>query len=175
MEGRSNKHEQIWKYLDGELSGAELASFKHELEQSNALQQQLEDTRALHSALLHHARNDQSTPSPDFTEKVMNRLHEMPALNSTSSYNHGLLLLGGILVAAFIGVLLVASGFFDSVQTTVPVTGLSLGDSVRALPISNISLNGKLIMKVLIGVNVLLAFLLLDRTVLRPYFGQRTH
>lgn len=122
-----------------------------------------DDTNDNEKALRHIdkvlGKNKLEMPSSNFTHRVMMNLHSMPVTTSLSPKN-GILLLGGTLVAVMILTLLLTTGMFDAVELKEVKT--------------NISLNGKWLVNGLILVNIVLAFILFDRTILRPYFGRRT-
>lgn len=160
--------DRLWSFIDGTLPEAELSALKSELANSPGLQQELEELKRVHQLLLRR-ENERPPLSPDFTQRVMDNLAHRPLMSSVMPSKNGLLLLGGIMVAVFIGVFLVGSGFFDGVQRPIPLSMPSTED----LPMTSIPFNGKVIMQVLILVNVVLAFLVLDKTVLRPYFSHR--
>src|SRR6478609_5467354 len=102
--------DRLLDYLDGKLSGAEAAMLKNQLEQSAALNQRLEELRAVHTLL---SNSTLVEPSKNFTQFVMNNLDKVPVRTSTLSPRNGLILLCGILVATGITILLLATGSFD--------------------------------------------------------------
>lgn len=102
--------------------------------------------------------NKLETPSSNFTHRVMMNLHSIPVASALSPKN-GILLLGGTLVAVMMLTLLLTTGMFDSVELRDVKT--------------NIAVNGKWAMRGLILLNIVLAFLLFDRTILRPLFNKR--
>ncbi len=116
-------------------------------------------------------RGKLESPSSNFTHRVMVNLHKVPVASGLSPKN-GLLLLFGTILAVTVLTFLIAGGAFDGMNGT-----LSL-EPVQTLPVdkripTSFSLNGKWIMNGLILVNIVLAFVLLDRTILKPYFAQR--
>jgi hypothetical protein len=102
------------------------------------------------------------SPSSNFAHRVMMNLHSMPVASSLSPKN-GLLLLSGTIVALTILTFLVSGGMFDSMNETINLPQLK-----QSVPV-----NGTWVMKGLIMLNIALAFLLLDRTILRPFFKNR--
>jgi hypothetical protein len=107
-------------------------------------------------------KNKLESPSSNFTHRVMMHLHSMPATSSLSPKN-GLLLLCGTMLALTILTTLVGGGMFDSFLKTVDVPQLK----------TSIPVKGTWVVKGLIILNIVLAFALLDRTILRPFFNKR--
>src|SRR5688572_26576015 len=102
----------------------------------------------------------------------MSRLDQYP-VRSNFTLRNGIILLAGVLVAVGIGSLLVASGVFDGSntidlnQTIVPV------NKYIEKPIPTFNLDGKLMVNIIILLNLALAFLVLDRAILKPWFEKR--
>lgn len=111
------------------------------------------------------SKNKLESPSSNFTHRVMMNLHSMPVASSLSPKN-GLLLLGGTVVAVTILTFLVSGGMFDAVNETINLP--QVRDIKTSVPV-----NGKWVMKGLIVLNIVLAFILFDRTILRPLFNRR--
>lgn len=109
------------------------------------------------------SKNKLEIPSSNFTHKVMINLHSMPVATSLSPKN-GILLLGGTMVAVLMLTLLVSGGMFDSVNQTINLPKIK-----QSVPVS-----GTLVIKGLIGLNIILAFVLFDRTILRPLFSRKS-
>jgi hypothetical protein len=170
----AQESDRLLNYLDGKLSGVEVAALKRQLEHSAMLRQRLNELQVVHSFLNERA-SITVQPSSNFTNRVMNNLDKAPAVNGAISPRNGLFLLGGIFVAISIGVLLIASGFFDAVNAPIQVTNLQLPEGIKNMTLPSIPFNGKMVMKFLIVVNLGLAFLVLDRTVLKPFFDRKHH
>jgi hypothetical protein len=107
-------------------------------------------------------KNKLENPSSNFTHRVMMNLHSLPVASSLSPRN-GLLLLGGTMVAVTLLTFLVSGGTFDSMNETINLPQLK-----QSVPVS-----GTWVMKGLIILNIVLAFALFDRTILRPFFNKR--
>ncbi len=107
-------------------------------------------------------KNKLEAPSSNFTHRVMVNLHSMPAASSLSPKN-GLLLLSGTIVAVTILTYLVGGGMFDTANETI-----NLPQIKQSIPV-----NGKWVMNGLIVLNIILAFILFDRTILKPFFSRR--
>ena len=165
---KQEEDDQLLDYLDGKLDGARLQQLKKNLESSTPLQVRLDELRTVHRVL---AQTKLESPSPAFVNRVMQNL-DAPLYSSLSPRN-GLLLLTGMLVAAGMLAAMISTGVFDqfsgiiSLDETVPVKKYFQ----QSLP--SVAINGKLIIKIIVGVNLVLAFIVLDRTVLRPLFQKR--
>ena len=94
-------------------------------------------------------------------------------LSAYPSPKNGLMLLMGVMVATGMLVMMISAGFFDKVSGIVSLDQLEPVRKYVTPSIPAMTINGKLIMKVLIGINLVLAFIVLDRTVLRPFFQRR--
>lgn len=116
-------------------------------------------------------KNKLESPSSNFTHRVMMNLHSMPVASSLSPRN-GLLLLFGTVVAVTLLTILVSTGLFDSTGTTISLEQLPDSELTKDLQ-RTIPFNGKWLMEGLILLNIVLAFILLDRTILRPFFNRR--
>ena len=162
--------DRLLDFLDGSLEGQALLQLKTELEGSTSLRNRLEELRAVHQAL---SKTRLESPSPGFVSRVMKNLHST-SFTPTLSPRNGLLLILGVLVASGMLVTMVSAGSFDQ------WTGLiSLGQSLPIKKyfqesIPTFTLNVKLLINVLIGLNLFLAFIVLDRTVLKPFFQRRS-
>lgn len=160
---------RLLDYLDGKLDGTSLAQLRKELEDSAAMRARLEQLRIVHRTLAH---TKLESPSFMFTEKVMKNLHVSPPQSSMSPRN-GLMLLSGIIVAAGVLIALMGSGIFDGFKETLPLDQTTQLQKYIQPSIHQISINGRMIIKLLVGLNLALAFVVLDRTVLKPYFQKR--
>ncbi len=166
----SAQEDLLLDYLDGILNDKEIMEVKKQLENSTLLQERLEELRSLNESLM-SIHSTLEAPSPLFVNKVMKNLHSGSYSNALSPRN-GLLLLGGVIIAVGFLMAMVSAGVFD--QTTV----VSLDKVIpvkdyfqQSLPV--ISINSKLIIKIIIGLNMALVFVVLDRTVLKPFFQRR--
>jgi hypothetical protein len=107
-------------------------------------------------------KNKLESPSSNFTHRVMMNLHSMPAASPLSPKN-GIFLLCGTILALTILTTLLGGAMFDSVIRTIDLPQIK----------TTIPVKGKWIVDGLILLNIVLAFLLFDRTVLRPLFNRR--
>jgi hypothetical protein len=164
------KEEELLRYLDGELDADQRANLENEIQQSDALQTRLDELRVVHSYLKNQASFQH--PSKTFTQKVMSQLDAQPA-TSLFTPGKGLLLLVGIIIASGISLMLLSNGVFDQTSTlivdTAPIKNKWIQDISFSIPF-----NGKILVNAILFINLGLALILLDRTILRPLFQKRT-
>lgn len=161
------QEEQLLAYLDGKLAPADAQVLKKQLEESAVLLERLEQLRVAHTVL---SANILEEPSSNFTHRIMANLHRYPNLIRTSPKN-GLLLMFGTMVCTIVLAVMISSGVFDGVA--VPVS-LERIPATRELLQGPITFSGKWMMNGLIVLNLIIGFILLDKTVLRPLFGRRS-
>jgi hypothetical protein len=164
------KEEELLRYLDGELDADQRTNLENEIQQSDALQTRLDELRVVHSYLKNQASFQH--PSKTFTQKVMSQLDAQPA-TSLFTPGKGLLLLVGIIIASGISLMLLSNGVFDQTSTlivdTAPIKNKWIQDISFSIPF-----NGKILVNAILFINLGLALILLDRTILRPLFQKRT-
>ena len=161
--------DRLLDYLDGRLEGVYLQQLKKDLEASSILQSRLEELRMIHRVL---AKTKLESPSPAFVTKVMQNLNA-PAFSSSISPRNGLLLLTGMIVAAGMLVVMISAGVFDQFSGLVSLDQAAPVKRYFQQSLPEISINGKLIIQIIVGLNLVLGFIVLDRTVLRPLFQKR--
>jgi anti-sigma factor RsiW len=163
------KEEQLLRYLDGELDAQTRQTLEAEILQSELLSTRLEELRMVQSVLVQKARLE--TPSKNFTQKVMGSLDAKPVV-SLFTPRKGLLLLLGSIIASGIALALLSAGVFDA-----PTAPLVLDSPVKTdwlkVPSVSIPLNGKILVNGILILNLALALVLLDRTILKPIFQRR--
>lgn len=162
--------ELLVAYLEGKLTGEKLEKIEKGLDASEALRSRLEVLRLVQQSL---ERNTLLHPSANFTNKVMGNLDKVPAATMLTPKN-GLLLLAGILVAMGICTSLVDTGIFNTLNGMLSLNQLNLPTQLNTPTLPAIPLSGRLIVNSIIALNMGLAFLLLDRTILRPFFNRRS-
>lgn len=113
-------------------------------------------------------------PSVNFTQHVMSNLHRASATALGLPSRNKMLMLAGILVTIGIGILLLAGGAFDSVTSITVDQEIIPNNQIREY-IPSIPFNGKLVINIVILMNLALAFMILDRAVLKPWFERRRH
>ncbi len=159
----------LLNYLDGSLKPEEKTDIEKLLQQSDTLRVRLDELRGIHFAL-RQIKLDQ--PSKNFTQLVMGKLDGYTE-RSTFPIRNGIWLLAGVLVAVGIVSLLVSSGVFDQTQTVVDLNKINLPKQYIQEPLPSIPFNGKLLINIIIVLNLGLAWLVLDRAILKPYFQRR--
>ncbi|MBX2965849.1 MAG: hypothetical protein KF845_06865 [Cyclobacteriaceae bacterium] len=163
------QEDNLIAYLDDALSPSEKEHFEQELSASPVLQQQLAAlqnvTRVLKNTPLEH-------PSKNFTQRVMNGLNQYP-VRSGLPLKNGILLLIGVMIAVGIASFLLAAGVFDA-SGSIDLNNMVLQNKYIPESLPSIPVNTKLIINIIIMLNIALAFLVLDRAVLKPWFERRT-
>lgn len=162
--------ELLLAYLDGALTGEKLEKVKNGLNTSEELRSRLEVLKLIQQSL---ESNTLLHPSGNFTQRVMENLDKAPVASMLTPKN-GLILLAGILVAMGIGASLVDTGIFNALNGMLSLDQIKLPTGVATPSLPTIPLSGKLIVNSIIALNLGLAFLLLDRTILKPYFNRRS-
>ena len=163
--------DQLLDYLDGILPAGERAALEALLGQDTAVAARLEELRLMNNLMGNQKLED---PSPSFTASVMRRLDDRSSLARLSIRN-GIFMVVGILVIVAIAAALVSAGVFDGTNTTVDLNDVTHSNRYFTNPytLPSFSLNGRLIINGIIMLNLALAFIVLDRTVLRPWFQRR--
>jgi hypothetical protein len=156
--------ERMQKFLDGELDAADVRALLEAAQRDVVLAAKLNAMKSVHQYL---GRSVLESPSAGFTQRMMARLEHLPHTVRHSPRN-GLLLLMGVLVACTVLILILG-------HEALPGGTLRMDTSRLPLPDVNIHLtvNLKWVINGLILVNLALGFLVLDRTVLRPFFERR--
>lgn len=167
----TSEEDNLQDFLDGNLEGPALQQLKQHLATSPALQRRLEELRQIHNHL-----NSQTlqTPSPVFVDRVMRNLSRA-VISTQPSPKNGLMLLAGVVIASGMLAVLISAGAFDQLSGLINMEQIEPLKKYVTPALPSFSVNGKLIMKILIGINLVLAFVVLDRTVLRPYFQRRAN
>lgn len=165
----NDSDQKIFDYLDGLMSAEEKKLFEQEMHQLPELQKAMDAHRLLESSMKTIHLEE---PSASFTNNVMSSIKESPQ-GYTLSIRNGILLLVGVIVVSFLAVMLLQSGVFDG-TTDLSVnnqTGL-IGKYIKQ-PLPSVSISGKWIVNIIVLINIVLGFIILDRAVLRPYFERR--
>jgi anti-sigma factor RsiW len=163
------KEEELLRYLDGELETSQKIKLEAELQGTPDLKERLEELRTIRSFLVRTATFE--TPSKTFTQKVMAGLESQP-VKSMLSPRKGLLLLMGVIIASVLALMLLSNGVFDQTSSllvdTAPIKNKWIEETTFSIPF-----NGKILVNGIIFLNLALALVVLDRTVLRPLFQKR--
>lgn len=163
--------EMLFDYIDGTLNAADKQRLETELSRNKALKARLDELQNVELWLSKIPLEEM--PSRNFTHQVMGKLDQYPRAPTLTSRN-GIFLLAGILVAVGLATILVSSGVFDSVQTTINLNQ-ELPQKYIPKSLPPIALSGKLIVNIVILLNLGLAWLVLDRAILKPLFQRRMH
>lgn len=165
-----SQEEELLRYLDGELDAISKANLEAEIQRSSILKSRLKELQAIRSFLMR--RSSLESPSKNFTQKVMEGLDAQPA-RSVFSPKNGLLLLVGVIIASGIALMLLTNGVFDQSNTSLlvdaPIKNKWIQNTTFTIPF-----NGKILVNGILFLNLGLALILLDRTILRPLFQKRT-
>ncbi|HRJ29108.1 MAG TPA: hypothetical protein PLV21_09930 [Cyclobacteriaceae bacterium] len=161
---------QLLDLIDGTLSPAEKEKLEQQLATSPELKKRFDELAQVNYTLKTSAPEQ---PSKNFTELVMAKLNSYPVRSGLSPRN-GLLLLVGVMVAIGIGSLLLANGVFDT-PGSIDLNNMVMQNQYIKEPLPSIPFNGKLVVNIIIMLNIILAFLVLDKTILKPWFDKRAN
>ena len=162
--------DELLLYLDGELDSTAKEKLELALQQDEALKHRLTQLQTMESFL---KSDTLESPSKNFTQLVMNKLDQYPAQTSNFSMFNGILLLAGILLMTGIAAILVSSGVFDQASGALDLNTLEISQHYIQRTLPSIPIDGKLIVNVIIVLNLGLCWLILDRTILKPFFRRR--
>jgi hypothetical protein len=161
--------DQLLNYLDGISSEAEKENIKKLISSRAEIKKRIAELQAVHNFLLKQNKIEQ--PPKNFTEKVMSGLHARPSFTFLSPRN-GFLLLVGLMVASVLSILLLDAGSFDQWHTFFNLEQMPIKNNWVKLPTS-IPFDLKQVVKIFVLLNLIIGFILLDRTILRPIFQKR--
>lgn len=165
------QRDRLSAYLDGMLDPAARIKLEAELKTDEAMRAEFDELRSIH-VLLKSVKLEQ--PSKNFTSQLMSRLDQYPSTRpSIHSFRNGILLLCGVLIAIGVASILVSAGEFDSVTTTLKPDSLPIPSKIVNYSLPSISISGKMMVNVIIILNLVLAWLVLDRVILKPWFQRR--
>ena len=162
--------DELLLYLDGELDSTAKEKLELALQHDEALKHRLTQLQTMESFL---KSDTLESPSKNFTQLVMNKLDQYPAQTSSFSMFNGILLLAGILLMTGIAAILVSSGVFDQASGALDLNTLEISQHYIQRTLPSIPIDGKLIVNVIIVLNLGLCWLILDRTILKPFFRRR--
>jgi len=162
--------DELLNILDGIGTEAEREALKNKVEKDADAMRRMEELRTVHTFL--QKKNTLLAPSKNFTARVMSSLHTQPMLTFFSPKN-GLLLLLGLVVASGLALMLLSSGTYDQLHTFLNIGSIPVKNDLIKIP-SSLPFDLKWVVKVFLMINLVIAFVLLDRTILRPIFQKRT-
>ncbi len=161
--------EKLLRYIDGELKTTEVYSLEAELKVDESLRARYHELRAMDQALKKYTLE---VPPKNFTNSVMSKLDHYPQTSSGFSMR-SIFLLAGVLIAAGLAAVLVSGGVFDNASTTIDLNQIELSRKYINQNLPSIPFNSKLIVNIIILLNLGLAWLVLDRAILKPLFQRR--
>lgn len=161
--------DKLLLYLDGELNSTEALEMEVALKENEGLRTRYNDLLAIHLSL---RSSTLEQPSKNFTQVVMSKLDHYPR-SSVNFSMRSILLLVGVLVAAGIAAGLVSAGVFDSASTTIDLNQIEISKKYMDRNFPLIAFNGKMIVNIIIILNLGLAWLVLDKAILKPLFQRR--
>jgi anti-sigma factor RsiW len=171
MERLTEKQQELLsQYIDGTLTQVERKSVDTALLNSEAMREHLALLRLIGETL------KDRKPEPlakNFTELVMMNLQQYPVASTTASLKNGIFLLIGVLMAVGVALVLVANGVFDHTMTSLDPSAFEVTKRFVKNPLPTVSLSGKALVNSIIVLNIALAWIVLDRTILKPLFQRR--
>src|SRR5258706_4678126 len=170
MENINITDNQLLDYIDGVGTEAERKALNDAIIKNQLTQKRLNELEAVHFFLQNRKGTEQ--PSKNFTDKVMEHLHTKPLFTFFSPKN-GLILLAGFILASGLALTLLSSGTFDQLHTIFNFNSLPIKTDVIKIP-KSIPFDLKTFVKIFVMINLAIAFILLDRTILRPIFQKRS-
>lgn len=161
--------EYILQYLDDQLAMKDKVEFENAIKTDSQLRERFQQLKVVHDFL---RAATLETPGRDFTVRVMRNLNQAQ-VRLTLSPKNGLMLLLGVGVALMLGIVFLSTGTFDQITGVIDLEKMQLPKTVLQQSMPAIPFNASLVMKILVGLNLAIAFALIDRTILQPYFRNR--
>jgi hypothetical protein len=161
--------DKLLSYLDNTLASVERSNIETLLEHDSNLKERFNELQAMH-VLMRRTKLD--LPSSNFTRLVMTRLDHAPA-SSIRSIRNGIFLVIGVLITVGISAALISMGTFDSASTLVDLNQLEVTDKLIDQQLPSFTIDGKKLVQGIIVLNLAIAFVVLDRAILKPYFQRR--
>lgn len=161
--------EKLLDYIDGLLSPEESVRIEKIIHTDDLVKKRFD---ALTEADRILRRTSLQQPSLQFTQKVLDRLNDQPE-KSPVSIKKSIYLLAGIIVTIAISTLLVAAGVFDG-TTSLDLNTVVIENNYIKQTLPSIQFDGKTVVNIIIVLNIIIAFIVLDRTILKPWFERRS-
>ena len=160
--------QQMLELLDGNLQKDEGVRLMDKINADPSLQAKWKALQIVHHSL---QQTQWEHPGNFFTKQVMEGIdHFTP---KTSIHLNRIFLLLGIMVLVILGSWSVSSGIFDF-ESTLSLNPLSPPSQKFIPQLPDIILKGKWIVNIIIVLNLILGWFILDRTILRPWFENRS-
>jgi hypothetical protein len=160
--------DMLLDFLDGKLNAQQQAIVKDALRTDRDLALRFEELKLVNEVL---RTTKLESPSRNFTATVMENLNQAP-LHRGISIRNSLFLLAGIIVVMTIAVTLLSAGVFDQ-TTTVDLNQMTVMQKFIKQSLPRFSIDGKILVNTIVLLNIVIAFLVLDRAVLKPFFQRR--
>lgn len=155
----------LLRYLDGTLTDQEKESLLSQLATSPELKSKLEALERTHAFLV--GSGALQNPSANFTQRVMMGINMPQAF----SPRNGIYLLLGIMVASGLLISILSGNTFEPV--TIGIESEFVRQVWMKAPSLSIPFDLGLVIKSIVFVNLGLALVMLDRTILKPLFRNR--
>jgi hypothetical protein len=159
----------LFDYLDGKLTGEKKNLFEQELRKNAELRSRYKDLRQSEQLFKDSLLE---LPPAGLTQRIMANLYTTPP-SAALSIRKTLLLLAGILSLVGLCGFLLASGIFDSTVTTFDMNEITLIKKYIDRSLPSFGINGKLLVNIVVFLNLVIALMVLDRSVLKPLFQRR--
>lgn len=160
--------EQMLDYLDGNLSASQKESFERELEASHVMRTRFQELSTIHESLRDSSLEN---PTSNFTERVLFKISQLP--KSVLSPKQGFLILIGLILATGIGLYLLSNTSLVGFGSLINPQDYKLPEKITTY-IPTISWDTKTITNIILIINTGIAFLILDRAILRPLLQKRS-
>ena len=161
--------EMLLDYLDGNLAKADKEKVEKNLQEVPAWRARYEELRSLNSVL---ADSIIEQPSKNFTASVMSKLNLYQAPRGFSLWN-SVLVLAGVLVAVGITTVLLAGGLYDNSNTSIDLNQIEIPKQIIKTTLPSFELSSKILVNIIIILNLAIAWIVLDRAILKPFFQRR--
>lgn len=158
---------KLLSYIDNTLSEVERSEFEMLLQNNPDVQEKLKWLTKAESLVSINLEE----PPRNFTNVIMARLNQSP--DRRISFRNSFFLLGGIVLTVIICAVLVSYGVFDS-TASIDLNDMVIKNNFIKNSLPTIPFNGKMIVNIIIILNLILAFVVLDKTILKPFFENRS-
>lgn len=161
--------DKLLDYLDGNLTIDEIHQLDDAMKRNASVKNRFDELRLLNNALL---KTELEQPADDFTQRVISNLTHVPVTSRWSIRNAVFLFLG-VVTFATVALVLLSAGVFDDATATFTLKPTPVSWLFIPAQLSSLTINIKMIVNSIILMNIVLAWIILDRTILRPYFQHR--
>jgi predicted anti-sigma-YlaC factor YlaD len=161
--------EMLLDYLDGNLTNTDKEKIEKSLQENPSWRARYQELQLVNS-ILSETKIEQ--PSKNFTPLVMNRLDQYHAPHGFSVWN-SILLLAGVLIAIGITTVLLTEGMYDSSTTNIDLNQIQIPKELINTQLPSFEFSGKIVVNIIIILNLAIAWIVLDRAILKPFFQRR--